>query len=326
MARPLRIQYPNAWYHVMNRARRGQVAFPLKQDKLAFIYLLKETSEMFNLNVAAWCLMENHYHLLVQTPEANLARCMRHINGVFTQKYNFRHECDGSLFRGRYKSILVDADNYLLQLVRYIHRNPLRAGLVEMLNQYDWSSHKAYLSKSENWNWVHKEFILGMLAKTRSAQLKKYKQFVNRNDSPEVCSFFERKSPPSIMGEKTFIDWVKKRFFKGKVDRNIPRTKTLAPSIDRIKTTICEYYRIDEEVINSVRRGKENVPRDVAMYFMRVMGGEPLMSIGKAMGIRKYSSVSSAVYRVKNKLLNDKQLRRDIHMIGGKITKGQTET
>ena len=326
MARPLRIQYPNAWYHVMNRARRGQFAFPLKEDKLAFVYLLKETSDMFNLNVSAWCLMENHYHLLVQTPEANLARCMRHINGVYTQKYNFRHECDGTLFRGRYKSILVDADNYLLQLVRYIHRNPIRAGLVERLSQYDWSSHKAYLSQSKDWDWMYKDFILEMLANSRSTRLRKYKQFVNRNDSPDVCSFLERKNPPSIMGEKSFIDWVKETFFKGKIDRSIPRTKTLAPSINSIKNIVCEYYRIDEQMINLVRRGKENLPRDVAMYFMRVVGGEPLLSIGKAMGIKKYSSVSSAVHRVKNRLPIDKQLRRDIHLMVDMITKGQTET
>lgn len=235
MARPLRIQYPNAWYHVMNKARRGQAAFPVKEDKLAFLHLLKETAEMFNLHVSAWCLMETHYHLLVQTPDANLARCMRHINGVYTQKYNFRHGCDGTLFRGCYKSILVDADNYLLELVRYIHRNPLRAGLVEKLSQYKWSSHKAYLSGAEKWNWVYKGFILRMLAKSRTAQLKKYKQFVGKEDSSEIGSIFERVNLPSIVGGESFIDWVKKTFFNGQVDRNIPQTKALAPSINEIK-------------------------------------------------------------------------------------------
>ena len=84
---------------------------------------------------------------MVQTPDANLSRCMRHLNGVYTQRYNVRHGCDGTLFRGRYKSILVDADSYVLQLVRYIHRNPLKAGRVKRLDQYVWSSHKGYLSK-----------------------------------------------------------------------------------------------------------------------------------------------------------------------------------
>ncbi|MEA3223999.1 MAG: transposase, partial [Thermodesulfobacteriota bacterium] len=124
---------------------------------------LQKTADMFNVRVAAYCLMPTHYHLLVQTPDANLSRFMRHINGVYTQSYNARHKCDGTLFRGRYKSILVDADSYLLQLVRYIHRNPLRAGLVENLDQYTWSSHSGYISKAKKGDWLYKDFIFAML-------------------------------------------------------------------------------------------------------------------------------------------------------------------
>ena len=125
MTRPLRIEYKDEWYHVMNRGRRGEVIFKGKDDYSRLITLLKETARLWNLRIAAYCLMENHYHLLVQTPDANISRCMRHINGVYTQRFNRGHGCDGQLFRGRYKSILIDADSYLLQLVRYIHRNPL---------------------------------------------------------------------------------------------------------------------------------------------------------------------------------------------------------
>ena len=120
MSRPLRIECPNAWHHVMNRARRGQMLFVDKDDYTCFLDLLRETSEIFNIKIFAYCLMPTHYHLLVQTPEMNLARCMRHLNGVFTQRYNIQQKCDGTLFRGRYKSILVEEDSYLLQLVRYI--------------------------------------------------------------------------------------------------------------------------------------------------------------------------------------------------------------
>jgi REP element-mobilizing transposase RayT len=102
MSRPLRIDYPNAWHHVMNRARRGQDLFVEKTDYQQFIDLLQETTDLFNVKVAAYCLMPTHYHLLLQTPDANLSRCMRHLNGVYTQKYNVSHSCDGTLFRGRY--------------------------------------------------------------------------------------------------------------------------------------------------------------------------------------------------------------------------------
>ena len=113
MSRPLRIQYPDAWYHVMNRGRRGESVFHNGTDYLGFIELLKESVEMWQVRIAAYCLMPNHYNLLVQTPEANLSRCMRHINGVYTQRFNRSHSCDGQLFRGRYKCILVDADSYV---------------------------------------------------------------------------------------------------------------------------------------------------------------------------------------------------------------------
>ena len=117
MARPLRIEYPDAWYHVMNRGRRAETIFSDDKDYLAFTELLKETSEMWNIRVAAYCLMPNHYHILVQTPEANLSRSMRHLNGVYTQRYNSRHRCDGRLFRGRYKSILIDTDSTLSSIM-----------------------------------------------------------------------------------------------------------------------------------------------------------------------------------------------------------------
>ena len=152
MSRPLRIEYPGAWYHVMNRGRRAESIFSGKNDYALFIDLLKDSCELWNINVGAYCLMSNHYHLLIQTPEGNLSRCMRHINGIYTQRFNRAHHCDGQLFRGRFKSILIEEDSYLLQLVRYIHKNPLRAGRVKRLDAYPWSSHRGYRSKAKKWN------------------------------------------------------------------------------------------------------------------------------------------------------------------------------
>ncbi|MCP3955600.1 MAG: transposase, partial [Desulfobacterales bacterium] len=195
------------------RARRGQVLYPAKEDMGTFVDLLKETATMFNLRVSAYCLMPTHYHLLVQTPDANLARCMRHLNGVYTQRYNVCNKCDGTLFRGRYKSILVDADSYLLELVRYIHRNPLRAGLVGKIDQYAWSSHKGYLLDDSKWEWLHKDFALKMLSKYRAVQIRKYKQFVEKQDAEQLVSFFEKANLPSMLGGKKFIKWVKATFF-----------------------------------------------------------------------------------------------------------------
>jgi len=133
----------------MNRGRRGEIIFSDSDDYESFIVLLQETIEMFDLRVAAFCLMSNHYHLLVQTPLANLARTMRHINGVYTQRYNRRRNTDGQLFRGRYKSVLVQEDSHLLEQLRYIHRNPIRAHVCNAAGDYLWSSHPDYGSSAK---------------------------------------------------------------------------------------------------------------------------------------------------------------------------------
>ena len=324
MSRPLRIDYPNAWHHVMNRARRGSDLFVEKSDYQQFIDLLRETADLFNVNVAAYCLMPNHYHLMVQTPDANLSRCMRNLNGIYTQKYNMAHGCDGTLFRGRYKSILVDADSYVLQLVRYIHRNPLEAGLVKRLDRYSWSSHKGYLSSANKWDWLYKGFILGMLTEDLNRQIQAYKQFMAQQQDEDLVRVFERKNQPSMLGTKEFICRVKDRFFKKKIDREIPASKGLAPDLDRILSEVSRYYEIKPDTLTSVRRGIENEPRDVAVYLIRTMRSEPLMKIGAGFGLNRYSSVSSVVMRVKTKLQKEKKFKERLSNIENNILKGQT--
>ncbi len=324
MSRPLRIDYPNAWHHVMNRARRGADLFVDKADYQQFIDLLKETADLFNINVAAFCLMPTHYHLMVQTPDANLSRCMRHLNGVYTQKYNVGHGCDGTLFRGRYKSILVDADNYVLQLVRYIHLNPLKAGLVRRLDQYVWSSHKGYLSKAKKWNWLYKDFVLQMLTAQISSQMRLYKEFMAQPQDEDLVRVFERKKQPSMLGSEEFICWIKDRFFKKKKDKEVPASKELAPGLDEIISEVSRYYDVKPSSLEIVRRGIENEPRDVAIYLIRSLRSEPLMRVGAGFGLSRYSSVSSAVMRVKTKLHKDRKFKKRFAHIENNILKGQT--
>lgn len=280
MSRPLRIDYPNAWHHVMNRARRGTDLYVDKADYQLFVELLKETTNLFRVNVAAFCLMPSHYHLLVRTPDANLSRCMRHLNDVFTQKYNMAHGRDGTLFRGRYKSILVDADSYVLQLVRYIHRNPLESGLVKRLDRYSWSSHKGYLSKANKWNWLYKGFVLQMITENKSSQIQAYRQFMTQQPDEQIVRIFERKVQPSMLGSKEFVTRIKDRFFKKKINKEIPASKALAPDLGRIISAVSRYYHTQPSALTGVRRGSENEPRDVAIYLIRTLRSDPLMRIG----------------------------------------------
>jgi len=310
MSRPLRIEYPDAWYHVMSRARLGQAAFPAREDYHSFIDLLKDTTEIFNMRIAAYYLMTTHYHLLIQTPDANLSRCMRHINGVYTQRYNARNGCDGTLFRGRYKSILIDADSYLLELVRYIHRNPLRAGIAGKLKDYPWSSHNGYISKAKKWEWLHKNYILDMFSKDTSLQIISYKRFISTQEPLELIQHYSKKNMPSILGSDKFIKWVKERFAKKKKEKEIPESKKLCPEVIDIKKAVCNYYKTEDADLLKSRRGVENEARDLAIYMLRFIRGERLTIIGQEFNLNNYSSVSPAIERIKRKLESNKFKKR----------------
>ena len=325
MSRPLRIQYRGAWYHVMNRGRRREEICLENNDYLAFIDLLQESAQMFNVGIAAYCLMPNHYHLLIQTPDANLSRFMRHLNGVYTQRFNRSHKHDGQLFRGRYKSILVDQDSYLLELVRYIHRNPLKAALEDDLGRYPWTSHDGYILNAKKWDWLHKNFILAMFSKNRSESIKRYREFVSQESPKEIFTVFESVRLPPILGSDRFIKWVKEHFFNNKHDKEIPESKSLAPSIKEIKTAICKFYCVNEEELLISKRGSVNAPRNIAIYLARRLRGDSLDAIAKTFNIRAYSSVSSVVNRTRILLSKDQKLRKACEQIGCNLTKGQAK-
>jgi len=324
MSRPLRIEYPDAWYHVMNRGRRGEEIFSDHNHYHYFVELLQESVRIWKVRIAAFCLMPNHYHLLIQTPEADLSRCMRHIDGVYTQRYNRIHRCDGSLFRGRYKAILIEADSYLLQLLRYIHRNPLRAGCVKDLGAYEWSSHVGYLSNAKRWNWLYKGFALSMLKKEKSEQLTAYRRFVSEEDPKGILRIFESRKWPSILGSEGFMRWVKEKFFLRVQHPEIPESRVLAPDVEAIKETVCEVYKIKRDRLLRAQRGRFNEPRNVAIYLTRELRGSTLEKVCKAFQMSRYSSASSAIARLKVQMTRDRQLQRRIEEITEKLCKGQT--
>jgi putative transposase len=326
MSRPLRIEYPGAWYHVMNRGRRSETIFSIPKDYYRFIELLMESCEMWNVQISAYCLMPNHYHLLIQTPDGNLSRCMRHINGVYTQRYNWVHDCDGQLFRGRFKSILVDGNSYLLQLVRYIHRNPIRSNLTENMDNYNWRRQVGYISSAQKWNWLHKEFILSIISPDPVDQINAYKRFVRLDDSEKILQVFESPRRPPFLGGKQFLGWIKETFFEKKREKEVPESVHLAPDISLIKTVVCVYYKIQESVLQRGRRGVSNEPRDVAIYLTRLLRKEGLREIGIEFGLGNYSSVSSAVDRVKSLMVNNKKLKAKVDKVKKIILKSQTKT
>jgi hypothetical protein len=244
---------------------------------------------------------------------------MRHINGVYTQRFNRHHKCDGQLFRGRYKSILVGGDSYLLELVRYIHRNPLRGGLVKRLDRYRWSSHKGFLSSSKKWGWLYKEYFLSLFSGNKSKRRITYIHFVSKEDTKGIKQIFSLKKLPSVLGSEGFINWVKEKYYEVKFHGEVPESRTLAPSVEKVKDVVCDAYNVGEEDLMVSRRGISNKPRNVAIYLMRHFTGETLERIGREFNINKHSSVGSIIERMRMQISKDKKLRKRVEELGNKL-------
>lgn len=309
MARPLRIQYPDAWYHVMNRGRRGEPVFPDDAARKGFIRLLRETGEMWHMRVSAYCLMGNHYHLLVQTPRANLSRCMRHIDGVYTQRINKRLEWDGPVFRGRYKAVLIDKDSYLLEVLRYIHRNPVRAGLSKTPDGYSWTSHRGYLSQATEWDWLHKDALLSTLERSPSRRRSAYVGFVSTPDTKALVQFYSAQRLKPVLGAAAFLQWVKDTFIEPMRHAEVASTDAGDPTIDGVLAATAAAYRTKPESLLESRRGRANEPRNVAMLLSWTETGEGMEGIAAAFGLRNARSIAGTVHRLKSRMASDGPLR-----------------
>ncbi|MBK1723035.1 REP-associated tyrosine transposase [Thiocystis violacea] len=178
MARPLRIEFAGALYHITSRGDRREAIFEDDADRTTFLDLLAEVVERFNWRCNAYCLMPNHYHLIVQTVEGNLSKGMRQLNGVYTQASNRRHGRVGHLFQGRFKGILVDRDAYLLELSRYVVLNPVRAGLVPAPGDWPWSSYRAMVGAAPVPNWLAVDALLSQFGEVREEACRQYQRFV----------------------------------------------------------------------------------------------------------------------------------------------------
>jgi len=312
MSRPIRIEYKDAWYHVMNRGRRKDKIFYYDSDYIGFKDLLYESTELWGVNICAYCCMPNHYHLLVQTPQANLSRFMRHLNGIYTQRFNRIHKKDGALFRGRFNSNLIGEDNYLLVLLRYMHFNPVKAGLVEKPENYPWSSYVSYFDESIEKDWLRKDLILQKLKggnkKKSVAQL--------RYDAPEeIYAFFAKKNRPSVLGSKEFVAQIKDNFFRQLVHPEIPDSKQTSLEPERVIQVVASFFKLKKEDLFRQRRGKENLPRDLAIYLIRMDTGLTLPKIGKIFGIESYSTVSNSIERINRRKKKNKEIQKIVNKI-----------
>lgn len=226
MARPLRLEFPGALYHITSRGDRREDIYEDDTDRDRFLEIFASVITRFNWTCYAYCLMDNHYHLLLKTPDGNLSKGMRQLNGVYTQAYNRRHGKSGHLFQGRYKAILVNEDAYLLELSRYIVLNPVKADKVKQAGDWPWSSYRSITGKIPSPEWLSGDYLLAQFGKERRTAIKQYKAFVlaGLKNGP----IWGKVSNQIYLGDASFINKVQQYLADQRVDLQIPKARKRA--------------------------------------------------------------------------------------------------
>jgi REP element-mobilizing transposase RayT len=326
MARPLRIQYQGALYHITCRGNERKEIFRDDVDRKSFLDILKKSAETYGIKLNAYILMENHFHLLLETPLGNLSEFMRQFNITYTGYYNRRHTRVGHLFQGRYKSILVDKDNYLLVVSRYIHLNPIRTKEMEkmgvreriqFLRDYRWSSLGGYIDKKKREDFIDHSLVLGEYGGDTDKGREAYRRRIE-GDIAEGLEIRDKVIGQSIIGGDKFIEWIRERILKKvKGRRELPALRGL------------QRYRAKEEIIRAIEevtgRGISDIIneggslRQIAMDILYRVGGLKGVEIGEMMGL-DYSTISQGRKRLNEKIKKDMNLRVLLNRIENRLS------
>jgi REP element-mobilizing transposase RayT len=277
MGRPLRIEYPGAFYHVTSRGNEKKDVFRSQKDREKFLSYLESATERYGATVHVYCLMSNHYHLLLETPQGNLSQIMRHINGAYTNYFNAKRKRAGHLFQGRYKAILVEKDSHALELSRYIHLNPVRAGMVQMPEEHRWSSYQSYIGKVAQPDWLRSAEQLGYFQGTEQEKRETYRRFVEDAIGEETISPLAGAVGTAILGSHEFIAGIEERHLADKNDN---------PDIPEIKKVTCR-WSVKEivEAVSSTVKEESRLTRKLCIYMCHRYSGARLKEIGEVFGI-----------------------------------------
>ena len=306
----MRIEYSGAFYHVVQRGNEKREIFTSDSDRGRFLDYLADLNIRYHVKIHTYCLMDNHYHLLIETPEANLIKAMHTLNTSYSSYFNKRKNRSGHLFQGRYKSILVQADEYLHHLSRYIHLNPVRANLVKDPGDYIWSSCSYFISKNKISAWLTTDFILNCFDKDERKAKTLYKNFVLAGIGQQPTVIRDNIKAGFILGKKDFVEWVKETFIKHRPeDEEIPMLKQL-------KTRMTP-EEIKEKVEEEIKDKK--LARKLAIYFSRKYTGEKLKGIASIYGNLGDTGVSQIYLRVVKAIKEDRGLDRIIRGLEKKI-------
>jgi putative transposase len=252
MARPLRVEYEGALYHVTSRGNDRERIFFTDTDREAFLELLADVVNRYSWVCHAYCLMPNHYHLVVETPHANLSRGMRHINGVFTQRINRLNKRSGHLLQGRFKSILVEKESHLLELVRYVALNPVRAKMVRSAKDWKWSSYRATAGLADTPCFLTTEWVLSQFDRDLSRAQKAYRTFVRQGRGIEIWSELRH---GNLLGSQSFDERYQPLLEERRTEMEFSRTERLAgrPSLDELFANVRDKVARNERIYQAMR-------------------------------------------------------------------------
>ncbi|OEU64207.1 MAG: hypothetical protein BBJ57_08800 [Desulfobacterales bacterium PC51MH44] len=319
MARPWRIEFEGALYHILSRGNQGQDIFLSDADRHLFLDTLGEMADRYGIDLYTYVLMGNHYHLLLKTHHANLSKAMQWFGTAYARRFNIGHNRSGHLFQGRFKSFIVQNDAYLTQLSCYIHRNPLRAGIVQRLADYPWSSYPVYAYRKKAPKWLKTSLILSRYSTKNPHQA--YRRKV-QNYAGEEQSLFEDLRYGLFLGTKSFADTLKKRFVKTSPQSELPQQVKLSKDVDAA-TTIKKLAqalncRVDH-FRDSLRISKtDKMNRDLMLYLLWHSGLYTNRQIGELFGL-SYSSVSSRAAIARKSIREDVTLQKKVQQLNDLI-------
>lgn len=310
MSRAWRIEYEGALYHLLSRGNEGGDIFLDRGDRQRFLDTVAEMSQRFELEIFAYVLMSNHYHLLLRTRRANLKKAMHWFGTTYTQRFNRRHFRSGHLFQGRYKALVVENEAYLLQLSYYIHRNPLRARMVTRLSDYRWSSYRIYAYGYESPKWLSTDLILSQFEGEQDPH-RSYRDKMQKY-AREEKRLFEDLRHGLFWGSKQFVGKIRQKYLPSKLNPAIPQQKQLSAAVDLENFLINAQRILKCDLKDFVQAGRlsgaNKDKRDLVLYFIWRAGHLRNEQIGDLFGI-SYSAVSHAVKSVKAKLNEDQKLK-----------------
>ena len=256
MTRPLRIEYAGAVYHITSRGNEKKSVYKDDQDRTNFLNTLQHVNKRYNWICHAYCLMDNHYHLLIETPDGNLSLGMRQLNGVYTQLFNRRHQRPGHLFQGRYKAILIQKDSHLLEVCRYVVLNPVRARMVERPEDWKWSSYRATAGRETPATCLTIDWVLGQFSRKRPKAEQEYRQFVKWGIGKETI--WREVKGQSILGEDDFVEGLLQHIKKHQDIPEIPKSHRYVnrPGLDKIflKQAAMDKGKRDKKIIDAVQK------------------------------------------------------------------------